>query len=76
MRAEELTFERPTAVLSFQGVNGDIQKAMDFLREKGIATAAKRSGKTAGEGLVGVGVSECRTQAVMVGKYSRKYTFC
>jgi elongation factor Ts len=32
--------------------NGDMNAAMDFLREKGLATAAKRSGRTASEGTV------------------------
>jgi len=32
--------------------NGDMNAAMDFLREKGLATAAKRSGRTASEGIV------------------------
>jgi elongation factor Ts len=33
-------------------VNGDMEKAVDFLREKGLAAAAKRAGKVAAEGLV------------------------
>jgi elongation factor Ts len=32
--------------------NGDMQKAMEFLREKGLATATKRSGRQASEGVV------------------------
>jgi elongation factor Ts len=32
--------------------NGDVKTAMDFLREKGLATATKRSGRTASEGVV------------------------
>ena len=32
--------------------NGDFNKAVDFLREKGMATAAKRSGRTASQGVV------------------------
>ena len=34
--------------------NGDIQKAVDFLRERGIAQAAKKSGRIAAEGLADV----------------------
>lgn len=34
--------------------NGDIEKALDYLREKGIAKASKRAGKIASEGLVNV----------------------
>lgn len=33
--------------------NGDMQKAIDFLREKGLAAAAKKAGRVAAEGAVG-----------------------
>jgi elongation factor Ts len=36
---------------------GNIDQAVDWLRKKGIATAAKKSGRAAAEGLVGVGVA-------------------
>ena len=32
--------------------NGDMEKAVEFLREKGIATAAKKAGRIAAEGVV------------------------
>ena len=32
--------------------NGDMNAAMDYLREKGLATAAKRSGRNASEGTI------------------------
>ena len=32
--------------------NGDFDKAVDFLREKGVATAAKRADRTASQGVV------------------------
>lgn len=32
--------------------NGDMQKAVEFLREKGLATAAKKAGRIAAEGIV------------------------
>ncbi|MFS1513170.1 translation elongation factor Ts [Chengkuizengella sp. SCS-71B] len=32
--------------------NGDIQKAMDILREKGLSAAAKKAGRVASEGVV------------------------
>ncbi len=34
--------------------NGDIEAAIDWLRKKGLAQAAKKSGRVAAEGLVGV----------------------
>src|SRR5690606_7668079 len=33
--------------------NGDVEKAVDFLRAKGLAAAAKKAGRIAAEGLVG-----------------------
>lgn len=33
-------------------VNGDVDKAIDYLREKGLAAAAKKSGRITAEGLV------------------------
>ncbi|MGO9014070.1 MAG: translation elongation factor Ts [Dissulfurispiraceae bacterium] len=33
--------------------NGDIEKAIDMLRQKGLATAAKKATRTASEGLIG-----------------------
>lgn len=33
-------------------VNGDLDKAIDFLREKGLAAAAKKAGRIAAEGVV------------------------
>ena len=37
---------------ALENANGDYQKAIDFLREKGLATAAKRSDRKASEGVV------------------------
>lgn len=39
-----------------EGAEFDLQKALDYLRKKGIATAAKRSEKAASEGLIGIAV--------------------
>ncbi|MGP1608802.1 MAG: translation elongation factor Ts [Clostridium sp.] len=39
-------------------VNGDIDKAVDYLKEKGIAKATKKSSRIAAEGLVEIYVSE------------------
>ena len=63
--------------------NGDFNKAVDFLREKGVATAAKRADRTAsqgvielyshGEGRVGVMVEvNCETDFVGRGEDFRK----
>ncbi len=37
--------------------NGDMEAAVDWLRTKGLATAAKKSGRTTSEGLVGVHIN-------------------
>ena len=37
---------------ALENANGDLQKAVDFLREKGLATAAKRADRAASEGVV------------------------
>ena len=37
---------------ALEQTNGDMDKAVDFLREKGIATAAKKASRIAAEGLV------------------------
>ncbi len=36
--------------------NGDVEAAIDWLRAKGLASAGKKAGRTAAEGLVGVAV--------------------
>jgi len=44
--------------------NGDMDKAVDFLREKGLAAAAKKSGRIAAEGIV-TAVTEAGASAVI-----------
>ena len=46
--------------------DGNMDAAVDWLRTKGLAKAAKKSGRTAAEGLVGVAVSGGRGVAVEV----------
>jgi len=45
---------------------GDFEAAVDALRAKGLAAVAKKSSRTAAEGLVGVAVSGTRGVAVEV----------
>jgi len=47
-------------------VDGDMEAAMDWLRTKGLAKAAKKSGRTAAEGLVAVAVDGGKGVAVEV----------
>lgn len=46
--------------------NGDMEAAVDWLRAKGLAAAAKKAGRQAAEGLVGVAVRGTRGAAVEV----------
>src|SRR3982751_1071030 len=46
--------------------NGEMEPAIDWLRAKGLAAAAKKAGRTAAEGLVGVAVEGKRGAVVEV----------
>ena len=46
--------------------SGDMEAAVDWLRAKGLAAAAKKAGRTAAEGLVGVAVAGKKGAAVEV----------
>ncbi|MDY6012911.1 translation elongation factor Ts [Clostridium sp.] len=46
--------------------NGDVEKAIEVLREKGLAAAAKKAGRTAAEGIVKTFVSEDGKNASIV----------
>ncbi len=46
--------------------NGDMDKAIDFLREKGLATAAKKSGRIASEGIVKAYLTDDKKIGVLV----------
>ena len=45
---------------------GDIEKAIEFLREKGLADAAKKSGRVAAEGIVKTYISEDKKKGSVV----------
>ena len=46
--------------------SGDMEAAVDWLRKKGLAAAAKKSGRVAAEGLVGVASAPGRAAMVEV----------
>ncbi len=50
---------------ALQEADGDIDKAVEILRKKGLATLAKRAGRETTEGLVVSKISEDGTKAVM-----------
>ncbi len=47
-------------------VDGDMDKAIDLLREKGLATAAKKSGRIASEGIVKAYLTDDKKVGVLV----------
>ena len=49
---------------------GDLEAAVDWLRKKGLAAAAKKSGRVAAEGLVGVAARGRAGAAVEIGRAS------
>ena len=46
--------------------NGDIKRAVELLREKGLATAAKKAGRVAAEGLVFTALTDDRKKGAIV----------
>jgi elongation factor Ts len=46
--------------------NGDVEAAVDWLRQKGLAAAAKKSGRVAADGLVGIASTPGRAAMVEV----------
>ncbi|MCL2415249.1 MAG: translation elongation factor Ts [Defluviitaleaceae bacterium] len=51
---------------ALEETGGDIKKAVEFLREKGLAAAEKKSGRIAAEGVVAVNISSDYSKAVIV----------
>ena len=47
--------------------NGDIEKAIELLRERGLAKAGKRGGRTTSEGAVSIAIDACVAAMVEVG---------
>src|SRR5947209_10345131 len=51
---------------ALQDTNGDIESAVVLLREKGMASAAKRADRATTEGLVGYRLADDRSRGTMV----------
>lgn len=51
---------------ALNATEGDVEKAVEFLREKGLATAQKKAGRVAAEGLVATALTENGKKAVVV----------
>ncbi|MBQ3219020.1 MAG: elongation factor Ts [Clostridia bacterium] len=67
---------------ALEQTNGDMEKAVDYLREKGIATAAKKASRIAAEGIVAAKVEgkigvlvevNCETDFVAKGDQYKEY---
>ena len=50
--------------MALQETNGDLEAAVDWLRTKGLAKAAKKAGRVAAEGLIGIAESGNRAAIV------------
>ena len=46
--------------------NGDMDEAISILRKKGVATAAKKSGRSASEGIIAQSISADRSKGILV----------
>ncbi len=51
---------------ALSATEGDMDKAVEFLREKGLASATKKAGRIAAEGIVDTLVSEDGKNAVVL----------
>ena len=51
---------------ALEETSGDMEAAIDFLRKKGAASAERKSGRIASEGIIGQWISDDGSQAVMV----------
>lgn len=51
---------------ALSNTDGDMDKAVEFLREKGLAGAAKKAGRIAAEGIVDTAITEDGKKAVVV----------
>lgn len=51
---------------ALNATDGDMEKAVEFLREKGLATAQKKAGRVAAEGIVATALTEDGKKAVVV----------
>ena len=51
---------------ALNAVDGDVEAAVEHLREKGISDAAKKAGRIAAEGLVSLNISDDRQKGILV----------
>ncbi len=51
---------------ALSATDGDMEKAVEFLREKGLATAQKKAGRVAAEGIVATALTDDGKKAVVV----------
>ena len=46
--------------------NGDVEEAISILRKKGVASAAKKAGRDAGEGIIAQAISDDGSKGILV----------
>jgi len=51
---------------ALEEVKGDMEAAIDWLRQKGLSKAAKRAGRATSEGLIGFKINDAATCALLV----------
>ncbi|ACF46821.1 translation elongation factor Ts [Prosthecochloris aestuarii DSM 271] len=51
---------------ALEETGGDMQKAIEYLRKKGAALAAKRAGREASEGIIAIRISDDNTSGVII----------
>ena len=51
---------------ALEETGGDMQKAIEYLRKKGAALAAKRAGREASEGMIAIRISDDNTSGVII----------
>ena len=70
---------------ALQETNGDMEKAVEYLREKGLAASQKKAGRVAAEGVVTIKLSddskkgvvlEVNSETDFVAKKSRVFGIC
>ncbi len=61
---------------ALQEAEGNMERAVDILREKGLSKAAKKADRIAAEGLVAIEINEDNTVASMVEVKERRRFRC
>lgn len=61
--------------LNAEDVDGDLSKAVDWLRKNGVATASKKAGRSAAEGVVSVAATQPPSRSAVVVEVNSETDF-